>query len=61
MSPDGSYIAWRSGRDGNNEVYVATYDRNGGNPIIGPHINRTADSAQDEAPAWSYDGAAIAF
>jgi len=61
MSRDGMYIAWQSGRDGNNEVYVATYDRNGGMPIIGPHINISADSAQDEAPSWSHDGLGIAF
>ena len=45
-SPDGTEIVFRSGRDGNLEIYVM--DADGGNPI-----NLTQNPASDVKPAWS--------
>ncbi len=53
-SPDGSRIAFYSGRDGNFEIYVMNAD--GTNPT-----RVTNDPAQDRHPAWSDDGLRIVF
>ena len=54
QSPDGSRIAFASGRDGNREIYVM--DADGGGPE-----NVTRHEAWDVSPAWSPDGKRIAF
>lgn len=48
-SPDGSRIAFVSGRDGNEEIYVMNADGSGQQRL-------TADPAADRAPAWTPDG-----
>ena len=53
-SLDGSKIAFYSVRDGNNEIYVMSGD--GSN-----QVNRTNNTANDNAPAWSSDGTKIVF
>jgi len=53
-SPDGSYIAFQSSRNGNWEVYII--DINGTNLI-----NLTNNVADDNQPSWSPDGSKIAF
>jgi Tol biopolymer transport system component len=53
-SPDGTRIAFRSQRDGNDEIYVMNADGT-------CQVNLTKDSADDWSPAWSPDGTRIAF
>ena len=53
-SPDGSRIAFRSHRDGNEEVYVMAADGSG-------QRNLSQHPRSDYSPAWSPDGATIAF
>jgi len=53
-SPDGKYLAFVSGRDGNDEIYVMNID--GTNPV-----NLSQNPALDFAPAWSPSGNHIAF
>lgn len=53
-SPDGSRIAFASGRDLNSELYLVDRD--------GSHLERlTFDWASDNLPRWSPDGTRIAF
>ena len=54
QSPDGMWIAFTSGRDGNGEIYVMAAD--GSAPR-----NLTRHEARDRKPAWSPDGRRIAF
>jgi TolB protein len=53
-SPDGKQIAFRSQRDGNDEIYVMRADGS-------QQQNITLDPAGDWSPAWSPDGRRIAF
>jgi Tol biopolymer transport system component len=53
-SPDGSMIAFRSHRDGNEEVYVMNVDGS-------DERNLTANPWSDYSPEWSPDGSRIAF
>jgi Tol biopolymer transport system component len=54
LSPSGKRVAWRSIRNGNEEVRVADID--------GTHVrNLTRHRAADYAPAWSPEGRRIAF
>lgn len=53
-SPDGSKIAFRSFRSGNDEIWVM--NSNGTNPV-----NLSNNAAQDYYPAFSPDGSRIAF
>jgi TolB protein len=53
-SPDGSMIAFRSHRDGNEEVYVMNADGS-------DQRNLTASPRSDYSPEWSPDGLRIAF
>lgn len=53
-SPDGSYIAFTTIRDGNDEIYRMNAD--GSNPV-----NLTNNSATDYSPYYSPDGASIVF
>ena len=53
-SPDGSRIAFISGRDGNPDIWVM--DADGGNPA-----NLTASIEHETDPEWSPDGSRIVF
>ena len=53
-SPDGMQIAFRSQRDGNDEIYVMNVDGS-------CQTNLTNDPGADWSPAWSPDGKRIAF
>jgi hypothetical protein len=53
-SPDGTRIAFRSQRDGNDEIYIMNADGT-------CQINLTNDPTDDWSPAWSPDGTQIAF
>ena len=53
-SPDGTRIAFRSQRDGNDEIYVMNADGT-------CQVNLTHDPVGDWSPAWSPDGTRIAF
>jgi len=53
-SPDGTHIAFRSQRDGNDEIYVMNADGT-------CQRNLTNDPVNDWSPAWSPDGTRIAF
>src|SRR6266487_5630689 len=53
-SPDGTRIAFRSQRDGNDEIYVMNADGT-------CQHNLTNDAVNDWSPAWSSDGTRIAF
>ncbi len=53
-SPDGSKIAFASGRDGNQEIYVI--DADGANPQ-----RLTSHPAGDGQPRWSPDGSKLVF
>ena len=48
-SPDGTRIAFRSQRDGNDEIYIMNSDGT-------CQVNLTNDPAADWSPAWSPDG-----
>jgi Tol biopolymer transport system component len=53
-SPDGTQIAFRAHRDGNEEVYVMNADGS-------EQTNLTNNPRTDYSPAWSPDGSQIAF
>jgi len=53
-SPDGTQIAFRSQRDGNDEIYVMKADGT-------CQTNLTNDPGDDWSPAWSPNGGRIAF
>jgi len=53
-SPDGSKIAFISGRDGNLEIYTMNADGSAQTRI-------TNNSLADGFPAWSHDGTKLAF
>ena len=54
FSPDGTKIAFTSGRDGNDEIYVMNADGTG-------QTNLTNDAGVDLNPVFSPDGTKIAF
>jgi Tol biopolymer transport system component len=54
FSPDGKRIVFRSGRDGNHEIYLMNADASG--------VRRLTDNAAtDTMPSFAPDGRAIAF
>jgi TolB protein len=57
-SPGGKKIAFRTNRDGNDEIYVIDADDQDGN---GDPINLTNHPAADQQPVFSPDGSKIAF
>ena len=61
-SPDGQYIAFESGRDGNLEIYTARVIAEGDQTYSAQDIRRRTTSAGDDSfPAWSHDCAVLAF
>jgi TolB protein len=61
-SPDGSYVAFESLRDGNLEIYTARIVDNGDGAYSAQDIERRTNSAGDDSfPAWSHDCAILAF
>jgi len=53
-SPDGTKIAFVTGRDGNREIYLMNPDGSG-------QVNLTNSPAFESTPVWSPDGSRIAF
>jgi Tol biopolymer transport system component/putative hemolysin len=62
-SPDGKQIAFTTRRDGNNEIYLMPAPAAGAKSGADSSqwVRLTNDPADDFAPAWSPDGAQIAF
>jgi Tol biopolymer transport system component len=54
FSPDGTRIAFASGRDGSFDIYVMNADGTGTQRL-------TSTGANDQQPSWSPDGTQIAF
>ena len=53
-SPDGEWIAYAAGRNGNQDIYVSRLDGTGERRI-------TSHESDDGQPAWSPDGRTLAF
>ena len=53
LSPDGSTLLFQSNRAGRNAIYLADAD--------GANVRVIYDAEEAETPAWSPDGAKIAF
>lgn len=60
-SPDGSYIAYVSQQDGNQEIYVVDTACITASSCAGSAFNLTQDSGGDVDPAWSPDSSQIVF
>jgi Tol biopolymer transport system component len=61
-SPDGQYIAFESGRDGNLEIYTARVIAGSDQTYSAQDVQRrTTSVADDSTPAWSHDCAVLAF
>ena len=56
LSPDGTRVAFVTGRDGNAEIYVASLDED-----MATLIRVTNSTASDGDPAWSPDGDRLIF
>jgi TolB protein len=60
-SPDGTKIAFVSGRDGDRDVFVMNADGSAARQLTQDRPSPDGAPVNDQAPAWSPDGTRIAF
>mgnify|MGYP001827886761 CR=1 FL=1 len=60
-SPDGKYVAYQSGREWHEDIYVVDVGVALENPDVGAEMQLTSDGGGCRLPAWSPDGAWLAY